>query len=68
MAAAFQAIAFTVFAFVATAGALGMTMTMSMFRSGVFLMASFIGVAGLFILLSADLIGLLQVMMYVGGI
>lgn len=45
-----------------------MTMTMSMFRSGVFLMASFIGVAGLFILLSADLIGLLQVMMYVGGI
>ncbi|WP_415790132.1 NADH-quinone oxidoreductase subunit J, partial [Deinococcus saxicola] len=44
-----------------------MTTTMSMFRSGIFLMASFIGVAGLFILLSADLIGLLQIMMYIGG-
>lgn len=65
--AAFQIIAFAVLAFVAIAGALGMTTTMSMFRSGIFLMASFIGVAGLFILLSADLLGLLQVMMYIGG-
>jgi NADH-quinone oxidoreductase subunit J len=56
-----------VFAFIAVAGALGMTTTMSMFRSGIFLMASFIGVAGLFILLLADLIALLQVMMYIGG-
>ncbi len=40
---------------------------MSMFRSGLFLMASFVGVAGLFILLSADLMALLQIMMYVGG-
>ena len=44
-----------------------MATTMSMFRSGIFLMASFIGVAGLFILLSADLLGLLQIMMYIGG-
>ncbi len=67
MSAAFEIAAFGVLAFVAVAGALGMTTTMSMFRSGIFLMASFIGVAGLFILLSADLIGLLQVMMYIGG-
>ena len=67
MTAAFELAAFGVCAFIAVAGALGMTTTMSMFRSGIFLMASFIGVAGLFILLSADLIGLLQVMMYVGG-
>lgn len=67
MADTFQIIAFAVFAFVAIAGALGMTTTMSMFRSGIFLMASFIGVAGLFILLSADLIGMLQIMMYIGG-
>jgi NADH-quinone oxidoreductase subunit J len=60
-------IAFGVFAFIAVAGALGMATTMSMFRSGIFLMASFIGVAGLFILLLADLIALLQVMMYIGG-
>ncbi|MGG3815395.1 NADH-quinone oxidoreductase subunit J, partial [Methylorubrum rhodesianum] len=67
MTAAFELTAFATCAFVAVAGALGMTTTMSMFRSGIFLMASFIGVAGLFILLSADLIGLLQVMMYIGG-
>jgi len=67
MSAIFEATAFAVCAFIAVAGALGMTTTMSMFRSGIFLMASFIGVAGLFILLSADLIGLLQVMMYIGG-
>lgn len=59
--------AFVVFSFIAIAGALGMTTTMSMFRSGIFLMASFIGVAGLFILLLADLLGLLQIMMYIGG-
>ena len=67
MATVFQITAFAVFSFIAIAGALGMTTTMSMFRSGIFLMASFFGVAGLFILLSADLIGILQIMMYVGG-
>ena len=67
MTAAFQIVAFALSAFVAIAGALGMTTTMSMFRSGIFLMASFFGVAGLFILLSADLIGILQIMMYIGG-
>ena len=58
---------FSLFAFISVAGALGMTTTMSMFRSGIFLMASFIGVAGLFILLMADLLGMLQIMMYIGG-
>jgi NADH-quinone oxidoreductase subunit J len=59
--------AFVVLSLIAILGALGMTTTMSMFRSGIFLMASFVGVAGLFVFLGADLIGLLQVMMYVGG-
>lgn len=59
--------AFLIFAALSIAGALGMATTMSMFRSGIFLMGSFIGVAGLFILLLADLLALLQVMMYVGG-
>lgn len=59
--------AFAVMAFISVAGALGMTTTMSMYRSAIFLMASFIGVGGLFILLMADLLGLLQVMMYIGG-
>ena len=55
-----QWIAFVVFGLIALAGALGMATTMSMFRSGIFLMASFMGVAGLFILLLADLLGFLQ--------
>jgi NADH-quinone oxidoreductase subunit J len=58
---------FTLFSLIAVAGAIGMTTTMSMFRSGLFLMASFVGVAGLFVLLSADLLAWLQVMMYIGG-
>ncbi len=62
-----QIFAFAVFSFISVAGALGMTTTMSMFRSGIFLMASFIGVAGLFIILMADLLGMLQIMMYIGG-
>lgn len=62
-----QIIAFVALSLIAVGGALGMTTTMSMFRSGIFLMASFFGVAGLFILLLADLLGLLQVMMYIGG-
>lgn len=62
-----QIVAFGLCGFIAVAGALGMATTMSMFRSGVFLMASFIGVAGLFVLLAADLMALLQIMMYIGG-
>lgn len=67
VAPAVEWVAFIAFALIAIAGALGMTTSMSMFRSGLFLMASFFGVAGLFILLAADLIALLQIMMYVGG-
>ena len=67
LAPAAQYVAFAVMTFIAVAGALGMTTTMSMYRSAIFLMASFIGVGGLFILLMADLLGLLQVMMYIGG-
>ena len=62
-----QVVAFTVLSLIAVLGALGMATTMSMYRSGIFLMASFIGVSGLFILLSADLLGLLQVMMYIAA-
>lgn len=62
-----QIIVFALCAFITIAGAIGVTTTMSMFRSGIFLMASFVGVAGLFILLAADLIALLQIMMYIGG-
>ena len=67
LSATAQVFAFALLSLIAILGALGMATTMSMFRSGIFLMASFIGVSGLFILLSADLLGLLQIMMYIGG-
>ena len=44
-----------------------MIRTMSMVRAGVYLMASFCAIAGLFLVLSADLIASMQIMMYVGG-
>ncbi len=40
---------------------------MSMVRSGIFLMGSFSALAGLFLLLSADLLASMQLMMYIGG-
>ena len=44
-----------------------MIITMSMYRAGLALMASFVALAGLFILLNADLLAAIQVMMNVGG-
>jgi NADH-quinone oxidoreductase subunit J len=67
MGGAIEIVVFALSALVAIAGALGMATTMSMFRSAIFLMASFMGVAGLFLLLFADLLALLQIMMYIGG-
>ena len=67
MMATLEWIAFLLCSSIGILGALGMTTTMSMFRSGILLMASFIGVSGLFVLLQADLLALLQVMMYIGG-
>ncbi|MEO8953675.1 MAG: NADH-quinone oxidoreductase subunit J, partial [Ktedonobacteraceae bacterium] len=47
--------------------AASMIITMSMYRAGLALMASFVALAGLFILLDADLIAAIQIMMNVGG-
>lgn len=64
---ALQWILFGVGALLAVIGALGMTVTMSMFRSGIFLIASVIGSSILLILLGASLLGFLQIMMFIGG-
>lgn len=52
---------------VAVITAAGMLLTMSMYRAGLALMASFVALAGLFILLDADLMAAIQIMMNVGG-
>ncbi len=52
---------------IAVGAAASMILTMSMYRAGLALMASFVALAGLFILLQADLLAAIQVMMNVGG-
>lgn len=58
---------FCAFSLIAVITAGGMLITMSMYRAGLALMASFVALAGLFILLDADLLAAIQVMMNVGG-
>ncbi|GAC1454256.1 MAG: hypothetical protein PVS3B3_03640 [Ktedonobacteraceae bacterium] len=60
-------IIFLPLALIAIVTAAGMIITMSMYRAGLALMASFVALAGLFILLDADLLAAIQVMMNVGG-
>lgn len=52
---------------IAVVTAAGMLVTMSMYRAGLALMSSFVALAGLFLLLDADLLAAIQVMMNVGG-
>src|SRR5258707_14204973 len=60
-------IIFLALSLIAVITAAGMLLTMSMYRAGLALMASFVALAGLFILLDADLLAAIQVMMNVGG-
>ncbi|GAC1349341.1 MAG: hypothetical protein NVSMB27_21560 [Ktedonobacteraceae bacterium] len=60
-------IIFLPLAVIAIVTAAGMIITMSMYRAGLALMASFVALAGIFILLNADLLAAIQIMMNVGG-
>lgn len=52
---------------IATTMAASMLLTMSMYRAALVLMSSFVAIAGLFLLLDADLLAAIQIMMNVGG-
>ena len=52
---------------IALGGSAMMLLTMSMYRAGLFLMVSFLALAGMFFLLEADLLAVIQIMMNVGG-
>ena len=58
---------FLALAGVAVGMAAAMLLTMSMYRAGLALMSCFVGLAGLFVLLDADLLAAIQIMMNVGG-
>lgn len=58
---------FGALAAIAVITAAGLLVTMSMVRAGLALMSCFVALAGLFVLLDADLLAAIQIMMNVGG-
>ena len=61
-------LAFFMLSIIVLVGAIGVVTTKSVFRAGVLLVGSFLGAAGLFILLRAEFIGVVQILIYVGAI
>ena len=67
-AAGAEGLAFSLFAFLTIGGSLVCIWERSVVRSAFSLLATFGGVAGLFVLLGADFIAVAQILIYVGGI
>jgi NADH-quinone oxidoreductase subunit J len=63
-----QVIGFWIFAVTIIGAALAVVTMKNVFRAAVLLVACFLGVAGIFILLSADFIAAMQILVYVGAI
>ena len=63
-----QAFFFYIFAILTVAGALGVVINRNPVSSAFSMIASFIGVAALFILMNAYLIGIIQILVYAGAI
>ena len=63
-----EGLSFGLFAFLTIGGSLVCIWERSVVRSAFSLMATFTGVAGLFILLGADFLAVAQILIYVGGI
>ena len=61
-------LAFALFAAMTLGGALMCVWERSVVRSAFALMATFLGVAGLFVLLESDFLAMAQILIYVGGI
>ena len=60
--------AFGIFATITLVGALGVAFSKNIIYSAFSLLGTFFGVVGLFVLLSADFLAIVQLMVYVGGI
>ena len=59
---------FGFFALLSLGGALGVAMARTIFVSALWLVLSFVGVAGLYLLLGAGFLAVIQVLVYVGAI
>ena len=63
-----QVISFWIFAIAIIGAALGVVLLKNVFRAAILLITCFLGVAGIFILLSADFLAAMQILIYVGAI
>ncbi len=59
---------FIILSATALIGALGVVLSRNLFRSALFLVLSFVGVAGLYILLEVEVLAMIQLLVYVGAI
>ncbi|HEX9115599.1 MAG TPA: NADH-quinone oxidoreductase subunit J [Anaerolineae bacterium] len=63
-----QLVIFVIFALVTLGAALGVVLSHSVLRSALWLILSFFGIAGIFVLLEAEFVAVVQVLVYVGAI
>jgi NADH:ubiquinone oxidoreductase subunit 6 (subunit J) len=61
-------VVFIILSAVALVGAVGVVTNRNLFRAALFLVLSFIGVAGFYILLEAEFLAMVQLLVYVGAI
>jgi NADH-quinone oxidoreductase subunit J len=64
----FATIAFYTFGLLAVGGAIGMVSARRLVHSALFLVASFLGVAAIYLLLRADFLAVVQLLIYAGAI
>ena len=64
----FEHLVFWVLSIVAIAGALGVVLVRDLFRAALMLAATFVAVAGLFVLMNAEFLAVVQILIYVGAI
>jgi NADH:ubiquinone oxidoreductase subunit 6 (subunit J) len=61
-------VVFIILSIAALGGALGVVFTRNLFRAALALVLSFVGVAGFYVLLEAELLAMIQILVYVGAI
>jgi NADH:ubiquinone oxidoreductase subunit 6 (subunit J) len=61
-------VVFIVLSAVALVGAMGVVTSRNLFRAALFLVLSFVGVTGLYVLLEAEILAMIQLLVYVGAI
>lgn len=64
----FEHFVFWVLSVVAIGGALGVVLVRDLFRAALMLAATFVAVAGLFVLMNAEFLAVVQILIYVGAI